>query len=269
MAITHDRRGSGPTVVLVHGLGSRWQCFEPILDLLAQDHDVLALDLPGFGDSPMEPGVEPGPVGYTQWLARWLEGQGIDRPHLVGSSMGGGISLELGRAGLAASVTAFAPVGFWRTPGSVWPQLLLTGLRGASRLGGGLVDRALDHDAARAALLAPLFGRPGAVTPQTAREDVAGLVGARAFAQARSSFTSYRWNPGEAVGGLADIPVTLAWGTKDVILTHRTQSRRARAVLPTAQHVDLVGCGPLPFSDAPARCAGIVASTVASARPAL
>lgn len=268
MAITYDRRGSGPTVVLVHGLGSRWQCFEPVLDLLAQDHDVLALDLPGFGDSPADPGVEPGPLGYTRWLTGWLDEQGIDRPHLVGSSMGGAISLELGRAGRASSVTAFAPAGFWKTPGVRWSQLLLTSLRGTSRLAGGLVDRALDHDAARAALLAPLFGRPSAVSPAAAREDVAGLVGARSFAEARNSFTSYRWSPGESVGGLADIPVTLAWGTKDVVLTHRTQSRRARAALPTAQHVDLAGCGHLPFNDDPARCAALVAATVASAAQA-
>ncbi|HEX8779720.1 MAG TPA: alpha/beta hydrolase, partial [Nocardioides sp.] len=195
----------------------------------------------------------------------WLEGQGLVRPHLVGSSMGGAVSLELGRAGRAASVTAFAPAGFWHTPGLRWSQLLLTSLRGTSRLAGGLVDRALDHDAARAALLAPLFGRPAAVSPAAAREDVAGLVGACAFAAARDSFTSYRWSPGDDVGGLADIPVTVAWGTKDVVLTHRTQSRRAREVLPSARHVDLAGCGHLPFNDDPATCAALVASTVASA----
>jgi len=272
MPITYDRRGSGPTVVLVHGLGSRWQCFEPVLDLLARDHDVLSLDLPGFGESPLEPGVEPGPVGYTRWLAGWLDDQGVERPHLVGSSMGGAIALELGRAGRAASVTAFAPAGFWGLAGTHWPRLLLSSLRGTSRLAGGVVERALDHDVARAALLAPLFGRPGAVSPTAAREDVAGLVGARAFAAARDSFTSYRWTPGEAVGALADVPVTIAWGTRDVVLPHRTQSRRARQALPTAWHVDLAGCGHLPFSDDPARCADLVASTVAAdhraARPA-
>lgn len=268
MTLNHDRRGSGPTLVLVHGLGSRWQCFDPVLDLLARDHDVVALDLPGFGDSPLQPGLEPGPVGYTRWLAGWLDEQGIDRPHLVGSSMGGAIALELGREGRTSSVTAFAPAGFWRSPGVRWSQLLLTSLRATSRVAGGLVDRALDHDVARAALLAPLFGRPAAVPPAAAREDVAGLVGAPAFAPARTSFSSYRWEPGADLGGLAEVPVTVAWGTRDVVLTHRTQSRRARAVLPAARHVDLVGCGHLPFYDDPARCAELVSSTVASAAQA-
>src|SRR5204862_38994 len=63
VTLNHVRRGSGETLVLVHGLGSRWQAWNPQLDRLARERDVVALDLPGFGDSPPLAGDESPTVG--------------------------------------------------------------------------------------------------------------------------------------------------------------------------------------------------------------
>ena len=46
------RRGSGRPLLLVHGLGGSWRSWEPILDRLAAERDVIAVDLPGHGDTP-------------------------------------------------------------------------------------------------------------------------------------------------------------------------------------------------------------------------
>ncbi|PWN01000.1 alpha/beta hydrolase [Nocardioides silvaticus] len=256
--INLDRRGSGSPVVLVHGIGSRWQCFEPVLDRLAEHHEVIALDLPGFGASPKLPGVRPGPRGFADWLSDWLTEEGIAQPHLVGSSMGGGVALELGRRGVASAVTAFSPVGFWGTPGLRWTQGVVTTLQVAARAAGPVLARAVDHPVGRAALLSSMFGHPTRVDPDAARGDLAGLAGATGFAEARHSFGDYVLDAADDPGALPDIPVTIAWGTRDVVLIHRTQSARARAVLPFARHVDLAGCGHLPFNDDPAACARIV-----------
>ncbi|RHW23464.1 alpha/beta hydrolase [Nocardioides immobilis] len=264
--ISLERRGSGDPIVLVHGIGSRWQCFEPILDRLAATHEVIAIDLPGFGASPLVDGVDPGPRGYATWLAGWLADNDIHRPHLVGSSMGGGVALELGRQGVASSVTAFSPVGFWARPGLRWTQGVVTGLRGAARAGGPVLGRLVDHPAGRAVLLSSMFGHPTQVSPDAARGDLAGLAGAPAFAAARKDFGSYFLSPDDDPGALVDIAVTIAWGTRDVVLTHRSQSARAREVLQTARHVDLAGCGHLPFSDNPATCARLVLEDVAAAK---
>lgn len=261
--ISMDRRGSGEPVVLVHGIGSRWQCFEPVLDRLADRHEVIAIDLPGFGASPVVRGVRPGPQGYADWLAGWLADNSIEHPHLVGSSMGGGIALELGRRGVASSVTAFSPVGFWGTPGLRWTQAMLTGLRFAARTSGPVLNRLVERDAARAALLGSMFGRPTQVPPDVARADLAGLAGARAFAAARSDFGNYFLGADDDLGALPDIAVTVAWGTRDVVLVHRTQSARARTLLPFARHVDLPGCGHLPFYDDPDTCARLVLEAAA------
>ncbi len=262
--ISMDRRGAGTPIVLVHGIGSRWQCFEPILDRLAEEHETIAIDLPGFGATPLQGGVRPGPRGYAEWLAGWLADNGIERPHLVGSSMGGGVGLELGRRGVASAVTAFSPVGFWQAPGLRWTQALLTALRVGARTSGPVLGRMLDHPAGRAALLSNMFGHPTRVAPESARADLAALAAAQAFESARHDFGRYFLTPDDDPGALTDIPVTIAWGTRDVVLTHRTQSARAREVLPFARHVDLAGCGHLPFNDDPEACARLVLTDAAT-----
>jgi pimeloyl-ACP methyl ester carboxylesterase len=50
--LNYERWGSGPPLVLLHGIGHRLQAWDPVLDRLAAAHDVIAVDLPGFGKSP-------------------------------------------------------------------------------------------------------------------------------------------------------------------------------------------------------------------------
>jgi pimeloyl-ACP methyl ester carboxylesterase len=85
--------GRGPTVILLHGLGATNSSMLTTLWDLAQDHHVIAPDLPGFGDSskPMRPYH---PAFFARWLDDFMEELGIDRAHLIGNSMGGRISIE-------------------------------------------------------------------------------------------------------------------------------------------------------------------------------
>lgn len=252
------RHGSSPPIVLVHGLGSRREVFDPLLDRLSRRHEVFAVDLPGFGRCASDPSVHPGPVGYAAWLRNQLEEWGLDDVHLVGNSMGGGIALELGRSGHAARVTAFSPIGFWKRPGRVWCQRLLSSLRGTARRTMPLVRRGVEHRAFRAALLGSVMARPARVPAQAALEQVAGLVSAPSFAAASASFDSYDLTATRDWGALRDIPVTIAWGSRDFVLTTRTQSARARQAMPFARHVLLSGCGHVPFFDDPDQCTQII-----------
>ncbi|MET8067394.1 alpha/beta fold hydrolase, partial [Micromonospora sp. NPDC005313] len=51
--VVYERRGAGPALVLLHGIGHHCGAWRPVLDRLAEAHDVIAVDLPGFGRSPV------------------------------------------------------------------------------------------------------------------------------------------------------------------------------------------------------------------------
>lgn len=261
--VSHIRRGSGEPLVLIHGLGSQWQAYEAVIDDLTRSYDVIAVDLPGFGGTPLPTGFVPGAAAYGRWLQGWLSSLGIEQAHLVGNSMGGGIALEMARHGAAASVTAFSPIGFWHEPGRIWCQVLLTALRVAGRVGGPAASRALGFASVRVLTTWATFGRPARMPADAARHNLAALVAGPAFEQARHSFTGYAVTDD---AGLAATPVTVAWGSRDLLLTYRTQSRRARRVLPGAVHVRLRHCGHVPFYDDPAACAAAIRSTTERAR---
>src|SRR4051794_17476706 len=113
MELAYHRRGNGSPLVLVHGLGSQWQVWLPVLEYLAAEHEVVAVDLPGFGESPTLPADDrPTVERLAAVVADFTAGLGLTRPHVAGSSLGGAVALELGRRGAAASVTALAPIGF-------------------------------------------------------------------------------------------------------------------------------------------------------------
>jgi pimeloyl-ACP methyl ester carboxylesterase len=86
---------SAPPVVLLHGLGATSASFLPTIWDLARDHHVFALDLPGFGESG-KPVRALHPAYFARWLVTWLDVVGLERPHLVGNSMGGRVALEVG-----------------------------------------------------------------------------------------------------------------------------------------------------------------------------
>jgi dimethylaniline monooxygenase (N-oxide forming) len=256
--LVYHRQGSGEPLLLVHGLGSRWQVWRPVIDRLSEHHDVIAMDLPGFGAS--EPGDTPPTLdGLVTAVQKFTAELGIERPHVAGNSLGGGIALELGRRGAARTVTAFSPIGFWRSAGRYWGRGSLTASRNlGERVPRELAARLAISPVGRTALLSLFFGRPWRLDPATVLGDVQALVGSRNFVPVRDSLRDHVFVANSAI---ESIPVTIAWGTRDALLTYRTQSRHARVVLPTARHVALPGCGHLPFADDPALCATVLLDT--------
>jgi pimeloyl-ACP methyl ester carboxylesterase len=92
--LNHVRRGSGEPLVLIHPLGGELVVWEPLLDLLARDRDVIAVDLPGFGGSaPLSNGALP--VAGLSTAGLWK------RPHPdLGRPRAGGARAAAGEQGL-------------------------------------------------------------------------------------------------------------------------------------------------------------------------
>ncbi len=105
MTLAHVRRGSGPPLALIHGIGSQWQMWEPVLERLSREREVVALDLPGFGDSE-EHRARPTVEALAGVAAEFLDGIGLAGAHVAGNSLGGGVALQLARMGEVRSACA-------------------------------------------------------------------------------------------------------------------------------------------------------------------
>lgn len=92
--VNYVEMGEGPPILFVHGLSGAWQNWLETLPHFARSHRVIALDLPGFGASPMPP-WEISIPSYGRFVRDFCERVGVDRCSLVGNSMGGFIATEV------------------------------------------------------------------------------------------------------------------------------------------------------------------------------
>ncbi|KAA0232021.1 alpha/beta hydrolase [bacterium] len=91
-------QGSGPAVVLIHGLGGSTFSWREAIPALAVDHRVLAVDLPGFGFSERMPVWPLSLEQHARRVARLMDELGIGRATVIGHSMGGSIAARLAAA---------------------------------------------------------------------------------------------------------------------------------------------------------------------------
>ncbi|MGC4896819.1 alpha/beta fold hydrolase [Micromonospora sp. DT31] len=253
--VVFERRGAGPTLVLLHGIGHHSGAWLPILDRLAEAHDVIAVDLPGFGRSPMPAGGLPADMqALAAGVAGLFAAFGLHRPHVAGNSLGGAIALELAALGAVASATALSPAGFCTARELRWALTVLALHRNAARLPEPVLRRLFAAPALRTLAMGMILSRPNRMTLDAA------LADARALREARAFRAVARAGRGYAYAGTPTVPVTVAWGTRDRILPYR-QAALARARLPTARHLDLPGCGHVPMHDDPELVTSVILGT--------
>lgn len=250
MTFWHDNRGAGEPMLMLHGIGMEWRVWLPVLDALGQaGFRTIAVDVPGFGDSPPLPdGRTPTIQALAEAVADLLDELGLERAHVVGNSMGGGIAVELARAGRASSVAAISPVGLWTRRELRFCQLSLRQIGVATRTATDLLAGSSSSALVRTLLGAQIFSRPWRIPPQRMREMIRALAGAPGFLPTLVAFERYTLT---ASPELEDVPITILWGSRDRLLLPR-QADRARRLLPGARHVALRGLGHVPTWDDPA-----------------
>jgi pimeloyl-ACP methyl ester carboxylesterase len=86
--------GHGPQVLLLHGWGGAIESFAPVLDDLHRSYRVAAFDLPGFGNSSLPPTTW-GSADYARLTLQIMARLQLNRPHLIGHSFGGQVSIQL------------------------------------------------------------------------------------------------------------------------------------------------------------------------------
>jgi pimeloyl-ACP methyl ester carboxylesterase len=258
--LNYHRSGHGEPLVLIHGIGSRWQMWEPVLERLRAERDVIAIDLPGFGGSPMPPpGTPAGPESLTTLVQEFLEELDVQRPHVAGNSLGGLVALELARRGAVRSANGISPAGFANRPETMMAR---GSLRLMIRLARWMAPRAngiLRTPTARRLALGQVVARPERIPPAHAADDLRALAGAPWFDLTLPTLRANHFGDGPEIA----VPVTIAWGDKDRLLLPR-QAQRAARLIPGARIVPLPGCGHVPTFDDPELVARVVLEGSAS-----
>lgn len=227
-------------LVLLHGLGGSRAVWRPVIGLLAERRDPVALDLPGFGGAPSLPAeTEPTAANLAAAIHRRCRELGVERPHVAGNSLGGWVALEMGRAGWAASVTAISPAGLWRQP--------LGPARVESRRWGQrlrpLVSLALRTRRARERMLATFAAHPDRIPAGEGRDLVLGWIDFSGYEGANRAMRTHVFDP----AGYPDIPVTLAWSELDLLVAPPRPERRPAG----ARYLVIPGVGHTPTWDDP------------------
>jgi pimeloyl-ACP methyl ester carboxylesterase len=256
MELDHHRGGSGEPLVLIHGIGHTWRGWKPMLPLLEPRFDVLAVDLPGFGNSPpLPPRTEPTPEALADAVEAAMDDAGFDRAHLAGNSLGGWIAFELARRGRALTVTAISPAGLQHKREKGWGRNMLLAMHWAARKVPA-PDALLRTPLGTILFAGPAVARPWRLDP----DDFSEVL--RLFADSPGFLATLPHTFERQPRGLNEIevPVTILWGTQDVLLLPR-QARRFERLIPGAELRYLKGLGHTPMSDDPELLAELVATT--------
>jgi len=255
VTLTAYRGGTGPPLVLLHGLGLTWRSWAPIIDALSRRHDVIALDLPGFGQSqPLPAGQRPTPGALADAIVAELDALELGSPRVVGNSLGGWLALELAARGRAERVVAIAPSGLEAPHERAYVIALNELMRVRARIAAPLGRGVTTPRMTRTLLLGGLRSAPWTVDSRDGAREL------RAFGWSRAFQSTLRCTTGAAVArgleGIA-VPVRIVYGTLDVMLAAFTAPRFAAAI-PGADLVRLPGLGHVPMSDDP----DVVARTI-------
>jgi pimeloyl-ACP methyl ester carboxylesterase len=222
---------------------------------LAGEFEVIAVDLPGFGESqPLADGASPDPVALARPLADLLDARGVGAAHLAGSSLGAWIALELARLGRARSVTSICAAGFWPRPLLAEGELPRKPGRALARALLPVMGPLLRTRRGRRVVLGLTMAHPERVTHAEALDIVRAYAAAPGYPATNLAMRRSRFAGADGI----DVPVTLAWGEHDRLV------RPPRVPPPGWRTVLLRDCGHLAMWDDPELVVDVIRAT---ARP--
>lgn len=243
------RSGSGKPLLLIHGLGGSARSWSTIWTALAEHRDLIAVDLPGFGDTPPLAGVTSIRT-LSDAVTAFIDAQGLRGIDAVGSSMGARLVLELARRrGVLGSVVSLDPGGFWRGWerhaffSSIWLSIR------AVRLLQPLMPAISRSKVARTMLLGQFSRRPWALDPAVVLEEMRSYARAPAFDELLYQLAYGEEQEGAARGSI-EAPLVIGWGRNDRVC-FTSQAKRALVLLPDARLHWFERCGHFPHWDSP------------------
>jgi pimeloyl-ACP methyl ester carboxylesterase len=245
--LAFSRYGSGEPLVLLHGLGMSRRVWDPVIPELARERDVIAVDLPGHGDSPRQPrGAESTPLDHARAVAELLDQLGLQSVHVAGNSVGGWVALELGRLGRARTITALSPGGLWGGHAPVAVSVTQRQSRVNARIVRRLAPHAPRSRFARGLFMAQLSGHPSKVPYDMANRAIHDMATAPGFRETLHAAERTGFRNGAAI----HVPVTVAFGSRDRAIPPLIARRRAQ-LPPQTRWIEIKQAGHVPMFDQP------------------
>jgi pimeloyl-ACP methyl ester carboxylesterase len=269
--VSYLEAGSGPVLLLIHGMAGTFENWQSVIEPLARHHTVIAPDLPGHG------GSAPGGGDYSlgslaAGLRDLLVTLGHKRATLVGHSLGGGIAMQfsyqfpevterlvlVSSGGLGPEVSPILRAA--ALPGA---DLFIATTAGASQRVGGAIGRGLGA----------IGLRPNPDIAEVARgyTSLADPDRRAAFlATLRSVIGTggQRVHAGDRLYLAEGVPVLIIWGARDPIIPV-SHGEAAHEAIPGSRLEIFDGVGHLPQLEAPARFVTVLERFLEETEPAL
>jgi len=227
--------------------------WSPVLDMLATEREVLAIDMPGFGESPPLPeGIQPRAANLATAVLDFYDALGIEvMPAVAGISLGGWVAIECARQGAVTAAIGLCTAGFWkRSPAS--SDRTVARARRSGRAAGPFLRPIMSTAKGRRRALGRFIHRPERLSPGEAAAIAKAYVTAPAYPEASALMRAGRI---EDLKGIKT-PITLAWAEHDTLV--RTKPLPDKVVPRRVQQVELPGCGHVPTWDDPDLVARVV-----------
>lgn len=266
--------GSGPAILLIHGIGDNSTTWGTVQSKLAQRFTVIAPDLLGHGKSD-KPRADYSVAAYANGIRDLLSVLDIERVTVVGHSLGGGVAMQfsyqfpqlvdrlilVGAGGVTKDVSAALRIASLPMGSEALALLRLPMVLPALKVVGYVGGR--------------LFGSTGVGRdiPDVLRilADLPEPTASSAFARTLRAVVDWR---GQVVTMLdrcylaESVPVQLIWGSHDSVIPVG-HAHMAQAAMPGAQLEIFEGSGHFPFHDDPDRFVEIVEKFISSTDPAV
>ena len=245
--VRYVRAGRGPAVLLVHGFGSSIYTWKDVIPGLAADHDVIALDLPGFGLSDQPPDLTADDLPRS--LIGLLDLLGVPRAALVGNSLGGAaVALAAAsRPDRASALVLIDSAGF-----NMDPQRRPTFVRVAMSPAGAMLARLPGKRLLVQLALRDVFRDVRLVSDERVAEYLQGALRPGGFAAVRSLGASLEGRYGAVQQALASVsaPTLVVWGREDSWIPIADSERFAAAIAGARTEI-VEDCGHMPQEERP------------------
>ena len=219
----YESIGTGRPIILLHGIGMSHAVWNPVIPFLAKSHRVIAVDIAGFGKTPSLPDNIVSTISHlVDGLEHTLKAIGITEPvDVVGNSLGGIIALEAAKRGIARSVVAISPGGLWKKhipPIVKW--FLMISYRIAKILPSKFFHVLLKSSIIRELIfMIPISRGSRVMRTQEAIRLTTDISKSSAFKETLNEAGAF--HGGQSI----TIPITIAFGKRDYLLTKRSRLR--------------------------------------------